>query len=97
MALGRVKGSSENSYALAWTEMSTGSFRVAETNADRLLSDILRVDPKELIVADTVFHDAELKTRLRRARPHRQSAAGGALRFRRGVRSRRALLRHCDA
>ena len=61
MALGRVKGSSENSYALAWTEMSTGSFRVAETNADRLLSDILRVDPKELIVADTVFHDAELR------------------------------------
>ena len=61
MALGRVKGSSENSYALAWTEMSTGSFHVAETNADRLLSDILRVDPKELIVADTVFHDAELR------------------------------------
>jgi len=60
MALGRVKGG-ENSYALAWIEMSTGVFRVAETNADRLLSDILRVDPRELIVADTVFHDAELK------------------------------------
>ncbi|MEP9386925.1 DNA mismatch repair protein MutS [Mesorhizobium sp. KR9-304] len=61
MALGRVKGSSENSYALAWIEMSTGAFRVAETDADRLASDIFRVDPRELIVADAVFHDAELK------------------------------------
>jgi DNA mismatch repair protein MutS len=61
MALGRVKGSGENSYALAWTEMSTGAFRVAETSTDRLLSDILRVDPKEMIVADAVFHDEELR------------------------------------
>ncbi|MCX7305592.1 MAG: DNA mismatch repair protein MutS [Hyphomicrobiales bacterium] len=61
MALGRVKGGQDNSYALAWIEMSTGAFRVAETHADRLLSDILRVDPRELIVADTVFHDAELR------------------------------------
>lgn len=60
MALGRVKGG-DNSYALAWTEISTGAFRVAETNADRLLSDVLRVDPRELIVADSVFYDAELK------------------------------------
>jgi len=61
MALGRVKGAGDNSYALAWTEISTGAFRVAETNADRLLSDVLRVDPRELIVADSVFHDEELK------------------------------------
>ena len=31
MALGRVKGGAENSYALAWIDMSTGAFRVAET------------------------------------------------------------------
>ncbi len=61
MALGRVKGGAENAYALAWTEISTGAFRVAETNADRLLSDVLRVDPRELIVADSVFHDEELR------------------------------------
>jgi DNA mismatch repair protein MutS len=60
MALGRVKGG-ETSYALAWTEISTGAFRVAETSAERLLSDVLRVDPKELIVADSAFHDEELK------------------------------------
>ena len=61
MALGRVKGGAENSYALAWIEISTGSFRVAETTADRLAADIFRVDPRELIVAEPVFHDGELR------------------------------------
>src|SRR5690606_32722483 len=37
MALGRVKGA-EHSYALAWIDISTGTFRVAETSADRLLT-----------------------------------------------------------
>jgi DNA mismatch repair protein MutS len=61
MALGRVKGSSENAYALAWIELSTGVFRVAETNGEALAADIFRVDPRELIVAEPVFHDDELK------------------------------------
>ncbi|TIW09202.1 MAG: DNA mismatch repair protein MutS, partial [Mesorhizobium sp.] len=62
MALGRVKGgSSDHAFALAWIEISTGVFRVAETTADRLLADIFRVDPRELIVAEPVFYDPELK------------------------------------
>src|SRR5918994_1882091 len=61
MALGRVKGGAENSYALAWIELSTGVFRVAETNAEALAADIFRIDPRELIVAEPVFHDEELK------------------------------------
>jgi DNA mismatch repair protein MutS len=62
MALGRVKGAGvDSAYALAWIDISTGVFRVAETSADRLLADIFRVDPRELIVAEPVFHDAELK------------------------------------
>ena len=38
MALGRVKAGSDakGDYALAWIEMSTGIFRVAETDADNL-------------------------------------------------------------
>ncbi|MBI1621874.1 DNA mismatch repair protein MutS [Aquamicrobium zhengzhouense] len=62
MAIGRVKGTSENSYALAWIDISTGAFKVAESAADRLLGDILRVDPREVIVADPVFHDLELRS-----------------------------------
>ncbi|RUW03596.1 MAG: DNA mismatch repair protein MutS [Mesorhizobium sp.] len=64
MALGRVKGgnaASQGSFALAWIDISTGAFRVAETSAERLLADIFRVDPRELIVAEPVFHDAELR------------------------------------
>ncbi len=58
MALGRVKG---GGVALAWLELSAGLFRVSETTEDRLLADIFRVDPRELIVAESVFHDLELK------------------------------------
>lgn len=60
MALGRVKGGTD-SFALAWIDISTGAFRVAETTGERLLADIFRVDPRELIVAEPVFHDPELK------------------------------------
>ncbi|RUZ06932.1 DNA mismatch repair protein MutS, partial [Mesorhizobium sp. M7A.F.Ca.CA.002.15.1.1] len=61
MALGRVKGGADHSFALAWIDISTGAFRVTDTTADRLLADIFRVDPRELIVAEPVFHDPELK------------------------------------
>ncbi|MDW6025673.1 DNA mismatch repair protein MutS [Mesorhizobium sp. BAC0120] len=61
MALGRVKGGSENAYALAWIDISTGTFRVAESSEERLATDIFRVDPKELIVAEPVFRDEALK------------------------------------
>jgi DNA mismatch repair protein MutS len=61
MVLGRVKGSDKGQFALAWIDISTGTFRVSETDPGRLLADILRVDPRELIVADTVFHDPDLR------------------------------------
>ncbi|MCX8995775.1 DNA mismatch repair protein MutS [Rhizobiaceae bacterium BDR2-2] len=61
MALARIRGGGEAQYALAWIDISTGIFRVAETEQSRLLADILRIDPRELILADPVFHDAELK------------------------------------
>jgi len=61
MALGRVKGGEEQQLALAWIDISTGVFRVASTAPDRLLADISRIDPRELIVAEPVYHDAELR------------------------------------
>ncbi|MCO4317034.1 DNA mismatch repair protein MutS [Phyllobacterium sp. 21LDTY02-6] len=61
MTLGRVKGAEQGQFALAWIDISTGMFRVGETEPSRLLADILRIDPRELIVADTVFHDPELR------------------------------------
>ncbi|MEP6282010.1 MAG: DNA mismatch repair protein MutS [Nitratireductor sp.] len=59
MALGRVRG--EDGLGLAWIDISTGTFLVAATAPDRLLADILRIEPRELIVADPVFHDPDFK------------------------------------
>ncbi|WP_244490999.1 DNA mismatch repair protein MutS [Paramesorhizobium deserti] len=61
MTLGRVKGAEDGHMALAWIDISTGTFRVSETASGRLLADIMRVDPRELIVAEPVFHDPELR------------------------------------
>ncbi|MFK4825174.1 DNA mismatch repair protein MutS [Paenochrobactrum sp. BZR 588] len=61
MTLGRVKGGAENVLALAWIDISTGTFRVTESSPERLFADVMRVDPRELIVAEPVFHDAELR------------------------------------
>ncbi|MDQ0318716.1 DNA mismatch repair protein MutS [Pararhizobium capsulatum DSM 1112] len=61
MALARIRSGGEPLLALAWIDISTGVFRLAETTESRLLADILRIDPAELILADTVFHDPELR------------------------------------
>ncbi len=61
MALARIRGSAEAQFALAWIDISTGVFRLAETTLTRLLADIWRIDPREVIVADSLFHDEELK------------------------------------
>src|SRR5690606_30789753 len=46
---------------LAWIDISTGVFRVASSAPDRLLADISRIDPRELIVAEPAFHDPDLR------------------------------------
>jgi len=61
MTLARIRGGTDAQMALAWIDISTGVFRLAETEQSRLLSDILRIDPRELIVADTLFYDPEMK------------------------------------
>ncbi|HEY9215875.1 MAG TPA: DNA mismatch repair protein MutS, partial [Ancylobacter sp.] len=44
-------------YALAFADISTGSFRVAETDAIRLAADLARIEPAELLVADAVYDE----------------------------------------
>ncbi len=61
MALGRTRGGEGGDLALAWIDISTGAFRVAATAPDRLLADIMRVDPRELVLSDAVFADPELR------------------------------------
>ncbi|WP_412050932.1 DNA mismatch repair protein MutS [Hoeflea sp. Naph1] len=61
MALARVKGPGEARFGLAWIDISTGAFHVGESRLVRLLADIARVEPRELILADNVFHDPEIR------------------------------------
>lgn len=61
MALSRIKSGKDQEFAIAWIDISTGIFKVSRALADRLLADIMRIDPQELIVADSVFHDEALK------------------------------------
>ncbi len=61
MALARIRGGANPQLAIAWIDISTGIFRLAETDEGRLLADILRIEPREVIVADTLFFDPELK------------------------------------
>jgi DNA mismatch repair protein MutS len=62
-SLARLRGTGQDGadlFGLAWVDISTGEFRVAETSFARLASDLARIDPRELIVADAVFGDSVL-------------------------------------
>jgi DNA mismatch repair protein MutS len=61
-ALAHIKGASnDHDMALSWIDISTGSFQVVATGAARLAADLARIEPKELILADSVFHDPLLR------------------------------------
>jgi len=62
MAVSRAKSSEEDvSYGLAWLDISTGEFRVAETDQIRLPAEIARIEPGEILLSDTLYEDTELK------------------------------------
>ena len=64
MALTRLKGGSLSGdaiFGLAWIDMSTGSFQVSETDQQRLAADLAQVSPRELILADTLLQEGELR------------------------------------
>nr|WP_306889930.1 DNA mismatch repair protein MutS [Ancylobacter amanitiformis] len=48
-------------YALALADISTGSFRVTETDAARLAADLARIEPAELLVADAIYDEPAFK------------------------------------
>lgn len=59
-AVARLKGGEAGDrYGLAWIDISTGEFRVAESDAGRLAADLARVDPREVLVPDALFGDSE--------------------------------------
>src|SRR5579871_7069259 len=61
LALARARASSgDDRFALAWIDISTGEFRVAECERASLPAEIARIEPGEIIVPDALYADAEL-------------------------------------
>ncbi|PCI02820.1 MAG: DNA mismatch repair protein MutS [Hyphomicrobiales bacterium] len=57
-AIGRVrKGEQEDELALAWIELSTGDFRIQPVAVSELGTALARIDPRELILPDTMLQD----------------------------------------
>ena len=66
LALARARASStEDRFALAWIDISTGEFRVAECDRAALAAEIARIEPGEIIVSDALYADTELAPFLR--------------------------------
>ncbi|HUD88991.1 MAG TPA: DNA mismatch repair protein MutS, partial [Xanthobacteraceae bacterium] len=66
LALARSRvSSSEDRLALAWIDISTGEFRVAECDRAGLAAEIARIEPGEIVVSDALYADAELAPYLR--------------------------------
>src|SRR5580700_4107361 len=66
VALARNRASSgEDRFALAWIDISTGEFCVAECERAAFAAEIARIEPGEIIVSDALYADAELAPYLR--------------------------------
>lgn len=54
-------GGADGSLALAWLDMSTGEFGIAETTSAGLGADLARISPRELVLPEGVLARAELR------------------------------------
>jgi DNA mismatch repair protein MutS len=65
LAIARARGNDESRFALAWIDISTGEFRIAECDRAALAAEIARLEPGEIIVSDALYGDPELAPYLR--------------------------------
>ena len=62
----RVSSSDDASrFALAWIDISTGEFRIAECDRASLAAELARLEPSEIIVSDALYSDPDLASFLR--------------------------------
>lgn len=61
-AVARQRGGTDgaDAYGIGWIDISTGEFRVAESDRSRLAADLTRIAPREVIVSDALFSDEAL-------------------------------------
>jgi DNA mismatch repair protein MutS len=63
LAVARARLSSvgeETRFALAWIDISTGEFRITESDRGQLSAEIARLEPSEIIVSDALYSEADL-------------------------------------
>ena len=67
LAIARARASvgEESRFALAWIDISTGEFRIAECDRAGLAAAIARLEPGEIIVSDALYGDGALAPYLR--------------------------------
>jgi DNA mismatch repair protein MutS len=68
LAIARARSSSDaeaNRFALAWIDISTGEFRIAECDRSGLSAEIARLEASEIVVSDALYSDPELAPYLR--------------------------------
>jgi len=66
LALARVRASSDDDrFGIAWIDISTGEFNVAECDRATLAAEIPRIEPGEIIVSDAFYSDPEFSPYLR--------------------------------
>ncbi len=77
LAVARVKGEGESRFGLAWIDISSGSFRLGECDRAGLPAEIARIEPREIVVAEKLLEDEDLRDvwRASRAAPTPVSAA----------------------
>jgi DNA mismatch repair protein MutS len=66
LTIARARSSADDSrFALAWIDISTGEFRIAECDRLSLSAEVARLEPSEIVVSDALYADAELVPWLR--------------------------------
>jgi DNA mismatch repair protein MutS len=68
LAIARARSSSgaeASRFALAWIDISTGEFRIAECDRSGLPAEIARLEASEIVVSDALYSDPELAPYLR--------------------------------
>jgi len=57
-------GEAESDLALAWIDISTGSFSVCSTSRSELGATLARLEPRELVLSDGLYHDEDIRSRI---------------------------------
>src|SRR5512139_1295678 len=65
IARARASAGEDSRFAIAWIDISTGEFRIAECDRAAVAADIARLEPGEIIVSDALYADPEFAPYLR--------------------------------